>query len=465
MQDLKILFELHRTDIISFESIYFIFFVIFCLGIFHLFHRSKIVLLLLSLLFYSAFSLKMTYFVLVLALVNYVGGIALHLKKSYILCLLLVVLNLLMLAYYKYFNFFIDSLHSLKLYSSIDTLTYLVVPLGISFFTFELIHYIIDIYKGKKPVFNIIHYLNFVFFFPTLFAGPIKRFENFVPQLKRKSKIAYYENSLLIVRGLSKKIILADNLSNFSNYGFQTQTNSFVTLIGIFAFSLQIYFDFSGYTDVARGTAGLLGIAIPQNFLSPYSSKNIKDFWRRWHITLMLWIKDYIYFPLGGSRKGKLRQNINLLIIFLISGLWHGAAWHFVAWGLYHGLLITGYTIVKNYSLMKIKLGEKFSILITFMLVTFGWVFFRAVSVTDAIRIFKKIFQLNNYYYLDEMVALQLLYVIFLLCAYILLPHIFRRLKTQNFAYYAFARNGSYSIALALVFMSLQGLPFIYFQF
>ncbi|MDO8269213.1 MAG: MBOAT family O-acyltransferase, partial [Candidatus Levybacteria bacterium] len=441
MQDLKIFFELHRTDLISFESVYFIFFVIFSLVVFHLFHRSKIILLILNLLFYSAFSLKMTYFILILALINYAGGMVLYLKKSYILCILLVLVNLSMLMYYKYFNFFIDSLHSLKLFSNIDTLSYLVVPLGISFFTFELMHYIIDIYKGKKPVFNIIHYLNFVFFFPTLFAGPIKRFENFVPQLKKTSKINFYENSLLIIKGLSKKIILADNLSNFSNYGFQTQTNSLVTLVGIFAFSLQIYFDFSGYTDVARGTAGLLGVHIPENFISPYTSKNIKEFWRRWHITLMLWIRDYIYFPLGGSKKGKLRQIINLLVIFMISGLWHGAAWHFVVWGLYHGFLIAGYTLVKNYSLMKIKFGTKFSILITFMLVTFGWVSFRAASVTDALRIFKQIFQLNNYYYLDKLIALQLLSVVLLLCLYLLLPHIFKRLKAQNFAYYAFARN------------------------
>jgi len=413
----------------------------------------------------------MTFFILALSLINYFAGIALSFRKSFVICFIIVALDLCTLGYFKYSNFFIENLHSLNLLNSFNTLTYLVIPLGISFFTFELVHYIVDVYKGEKPIFNLFIFLNFIFFFPTLFAGPIKRFESFAPQLNKSQdrKIFFNEGLLLLIRGLTKKVIFADTLANFVAYGFANTSNSLVILIAIYAFSLQIYFDFSGYTDIARGSARLFGIIIPENFLSPYFSQNIREFWRRWHITLMSWLRDYVYIPLGGSRKGKSRGAINTLVVFLLSGLWHGAAWHYILWGFYHGSLMVIYNFARSFRKIERKINlfyKLLSVLITFQLVTFGWIFFRASSVNSAFQIITDLLNINNYHFLNLDFLIKFTVILVFLAIYVLTPYTLNFIK-PNKKIYNFSKNFIYSVALLIIFLSFptNNIPFIYFQF
>jgi len=412
----------------------------------------------------------MTIFIAELAMFNYVMGICIYYIKrwSKILCAIVVIGDAGALLYYKYANFFISNIHTINFFSNIALLSYVVIPLGISFFTFELIHYIVDIYKGKKPVFHIVNFFVFVFFFPTLIAGPIKRFEQFVPQLK--NHVINYpliqDGILLIIRGLFKKIVIADTLSNFVQYGFGGTENSLVMLIGVYAFSFQIFFDFSGYTDLGRGSAALLGIYIPENFIQPYLSRNIREFWRRWHITLMAWLRDYIYIPLGGSRKKRIR---NTLVVFLLSGLWHGAAWHFVFWGLYNGILMILQTVVKPYHRFFTTLGDShkwISIFLTFQLVTIGWIFFRSPDLSFAFDLIKNIFIFTNYHALDHFTAVRLFLITSILLIYGLVPVVVRAIRMNSFTL-ATVKYVLYGFALCCVFAYAPPftIPFIYFQF
>ena len=315
-----------------------------------------------------------------------------------------VVFNIGLLGFFKYYNFFIDSwvdLASTLGYTIKSTWTLQVIlPVGISFYTFQTMSYSFDIYYRKlKPTKSFLSFAAFVSFFPQLVAGPIERASNLLSQISNKRHFSYAQSVSglkLILWGLVKKVVIADALGPivddiFSNYG---SYSSSTLLIGAIFFGFQIYGDFSGYSDIAIGTAKLFGIELMSNFKFPYFSRNIAEFWRRWHISLSSWFQAYIYVPLGGSRVGKVKTIRNVFIIFLVSGIWHGANWTFVLWGLIHALIFipvllsgnnTKYknTIVAQHSVLP-SLKEVLNIFGVFFIVTISWIFFRSESITDA---------------------------------------------------------------------------------
>lgn len=308
--------------------------------------------------------------------------------------------NLGLLAFFKYFNFFIDSaadfISLLGFQPHISTLN-LILPVGISFYTFQTLSYSIDVYRGNlKPTKDPIAFFTFVAFFPQLVAGPIERASNLLPQFFKKRVFEYQQGSdgmKLILWGLFKKMVIADNCALVVNPIFENyQTASGLELImGAILFSFQIYGDFSGYSDIAIGVAKLFGFDLMTNFRTPYFSRDIAEFWRRWHISLSTWFRDYVYIPLGGSRVPKAKAIRNIFIVFLISGFWHGANWTFIVWGGIHSaLFIPIFLVGKNrahlhegeHFLPSFK--EVFQIISTFLLVCIAWVFFRADTVGDA---------------------------------------------------------------------------------
>ncbi len=322
-------------------------------------------------------------------------------KLWLVLCL---VINLGILFFFKYFNFFTDTL-GWMVGKSLPTLNVL-LPVGISFYTFQALGYTIDVYRGDVPAErNFVDYALFVSFFPQLVAGPIERTGNIVPQLKVTHKFSFsnlQEGMLPILWGLFKKMVIADNLAIAVNtvYNAPNDKNGVQLLFATVCFAFQIYCDFSAYSDIARGSAKIMGIELMRNFDFPYGACSIKDFWRRWHISLSTWFKDYLYFPLGGSRVKKWRHLANLMIVFAVSGLWHGAAVTYLLWGVLHGgyqiigILLTplreklyAKTLSKDHPLMTFLrwLG-------TFVLVNIAWVLFRANTLPDAWRVLKMIF-------------------------------------------------------------------------
>ena len=346
------------------------------------------------------FSIVATYFCGIL-----VSNQALGKKKLWlILCL---VINLGILFVFKYFNFFTDMIGELvgRELVSINVL----LPVGISFYTFQALGYTIDVYRGDiKAERNFIDYALFVSFFPQLVAGPIERTGNIVPQLKKHHKFSFAnlrDGFLLILWGMMKKVLIADNLAVVVNTVYN-DVHSHTAVQMIFAtvcFSFQIYCDFSAYSDIARGSAKIMGIELMRNFDCPYIAQSIKEFWRRWHISLSTWFKDYLYFPLGGSRCSKARQCFNVMVVFLVSGLWHGAALTFVLWGALHGLYqVVGILLTPLRKRVDRIMGEKNPILVclriavTFILVNIAWVLFRANTLSDAWYILKSIFTLDS---------------------------------------------------------------------
>ena len=322
-------------------------------------------------------------------------------KKNFLIMSLIV--NLGLLGYFKYFNFFIDSFKESieSLGFTFDTWTLnIILPVGISFYTFQTLSYSIDIYKGKiKHTNDFISFAVFVSFFPQLVAGPIERASHLLPQFLKKRKFDYktaITGVSLISYGFFKKLVIADRLAIYVNsvFGDIDNANTISLLFGIIFFSFQIYADFSGYSLIARGISKLLGFDLMVNFNKPYLASSIPEFWRRWHISLSTWFRDYLYIPLGGNRVSTLRNYYNLLIVFLISGLWHGANWTFVIWGALHGIYQVIYLQYKkliNPEDTKNKIRQFINILSVYFLVTFAWIFFRANSFNQAIEYINKI--------------------------------------------------------------------------
>lgn len=321
-----------------------------------------------------------------------------------------VCLNLGFLGFFKYFNFFIESFDALLIAagmnSNIPTLN-LILPIGISFYTFHGLSYVFDIYNRKIiPSSNILEYSLFVSFFPLLVAGPIERATHLLPQIekpRRFKKEMAIDGLRQMLWGFFKKIVVADGCAVYANMTFSDPENfsgSSLSLGAVF-FAFQIYGDFSGYSDIALGTARLFGFELLKNFSFPYFSRDIAEFWRRWHISLSSWFKDYLYFPLGGSRGGKLASIKNTLIIFIVSGFWHGANWTFIVWGAYHAVLFIPLLLLdKNRKNTNVVGGEKYlpsfrelvQILLTFALVVIGWVFFRSPSLNVAFQYLEGMF-------------------------------------------------------------------------
>jgi len=396
-----------------------------------------------------------------------------------------ICVNLGFLGVFKYYNFFIDSfadlLSGFGLKANFATLQ-VILPVGISFYTFHGLSYVVDIYNDRiKPERNFIHYSVFVCFFPLLVAGPIERATHLLPQIIRKREFDYskaVDGLRQILWGLFKKIVIADNCASvvntiFADYHSQSASN---LVVGAILFTFQIYGDFSGYSDIALGTARLLGIELLRNFGFPYFSRDIAEFWRRWHISLTTWFRDYLYIPLGGSRGSKWLSVRNTFIIFLVSGFWHGANWTFLFWGAFHAalfmpLLIFGRnrlhtnTVAEGNILPTLK--ELVQMLTTFSLVVVGWIFFRAASISDAFGYIASLFSRSLFTLPTHKVSTLGVYIVVLL-----LVEWIQREKKHGLAQFESVlrfrplRWGLYIVLIiSIIQFGGKSETFIYFQF
>ena len=371
---------------------------------------GRYVLLGASYFFYMWWNPKFIILIVASTLVDYFCGRALpHLSRHRRLVLAVsLVSNLGLLGFFKYYNFFSSSLAGLFGLSPDSLFLQIVLPVGISFYTFQSMSYTIDIYRGElEPVRSFVDFALFVAFFPQLVAGPIVRAREFLPQLSRwqaPSGRDVQEGIMLLLLGLAKKMVLADHFALVSDSYFGNVSGSpgpWAAWTGTLAFAMQIFFDFSGYTDIARGSALLMGFRFPINFERPYLASSITEFWRRWHISLSTWLRDYLYIPLGGNRNGRIQTYRNLMVTMLLGGLWHGASWNFVVWGGYHGGLLAAHRMVGRRSSKGAPgrfsgVFRPFAVLFNFVLVLIGWVFFRAHTFHDSWTTLQNLFSFHT---------------------------------------------------------------------
>ena len=363
-------------------------------------------LLIASYYFYLSWNAKLFFLILFTTAVSFASGLLIEKKpKQKLLWMIIsIVSSLSVLFFFKYYNFVAGTIGN---FFGADLTLQLVLPVGISFYTFQTLSYSIDVYRGTiKAEHNFFYYALFVSFFPQLVAGPIERPDNLLPQLKEEHKFNssdLYIGAKRMLAGFFKKIVVADTAAIYVNavYNNPGETGGLAIIIATVLFAMQIYCDFSGYTDIAIGCARIMGYRLMQNFDRPYSAQNIRDFWARWHISLSSWFKDYLYIPLGGNKKGYKRQLINLFIVFMVSGLWHGAEWTFILWGLLHGIYrVVGELTYKKREKLYKSIGidtnkpiiRMFRTSITFVLVCFAWIFFRANNTKELLLILKKLF-------------------------------------------------------------------------
>jgi D-alanyl-lipoteichoic acid acyltransferase DltB (MBOAT superfamily) len=367
-------------------------------------HRGRIVFLLIaSYLFYGWWDPRFLTLIAISTLVDYFVARALETtadeRRRRLVFLMSIVANLGILGFFKYSGFFVQSaadlLNSLGVEANPAFLR-VVLPVGISFYTFQTMSYTFDVFRRRIPAErDLLSFALFVSYFPQLVAGPIERAGRLLPQIKAERDFPSWERIasglVLIGLGLFKKVAIADVMAPIANAAFANPSSqsSLALLVGVYAFALQIYGDFSGYTDIARGASRLFGIELMRNFEQPYLSRNITEFWRTWHVSLSSWLHDYLYVPLGGNRKGPRRTYLNLMIVMVLGGLWHGAAWTFVVWGALHGIFLAVHRMLGHYSPRGFQ--GRFSFrrdvlraLLTFNLVCVAWVFFRAPSIESA---------------------------------------------------------------------------------
>ncbi len=383
----------------SYEFIFaflpFTFFIYFYLNKKRLTKASKFFLVASSLFFYSWWNPIYLPLILISMIFNYVIGTSLTKNKEYRkvskkqLLTIAIVANIALLGYFKYSDFFISNVNFVL--GTEIALLCLALPLAISFFTFQQIAYLVDSYRGKIKEYDFMNYAIFVTFFPQLIAGPIVHHKEMMPQFANvRNKVINYKNiafGLFIFSiGLFKKVVMADTFAVWATAGFDEATtlSLFEAWATSLSYTFQLYFDFSGYTDMAIGAALLFNIKLPINFNSPYKATDIQDFWRRWHITLTRFLREYIYIPLGGNRKGNFRTYINLMAIFIIGGFWHGAGWTFIFWGFLHGFALV---LHRAWSSLGFKLYTWLAWLVTFNFVNIAWVFFRAKEWDDALKV------------------------------------------------------------------------------
>ncbi len=400
---------------------FWIFFALF-FTIYWLIHKKNtlrnLLILLASYIFYSWWDWRFLGLIIISTLVDYFVALQIekHNEKKHkrLLLAVSVAVNLGFLAYFKYANFFIENfteiIETVGFRSNISTLS-IILPVGISFYTFQTMSYTIDVYRGKMSASKrLIDFAAYVSFFPQLVAGPIERAQRLLPQFLQKTTFSFKNAQIgtsQIVWGLFKKVVIADNCAVyvdqvFSNYA---QQDSLTLIIGAVLFAFQIYCDFSGYSDIAIGLARLLGFELMTNFRYPYFSRDIAEFWRRWHISLSTWFRDYLYIPLGGSKDGKYVALRNIFIIFVVSGFWHGANWTFIIWGalnaIYYVPLFIFGTTRNNLDVIAAEtifpsLKSILGLIVTFSLTTLAWIFFRSATATDAFDYLSLMFQFKN---------------------------------------------------------------------
>jgi alginate O-acetyltransferase complex protein AlgI len=385
-------------------------FFLFLAGVLLLFYTAprawrRVILLIASYYFYMSWNPKFIPLLLGLTAVDYVAGIWIarsseQRHRRYALYCSLAA-NLGFLAFFKFFNFITDNVVLLLRMPPRSLALDIVLPLGISFHTFQSISYVVDVYRGEQDVIrNPIDYALFISFFPQLVAGPIVRAREFFKDLyhwQPPNGLLVQRGVLLFTLGLLKKVCLADHFALVSNSYFSSPLANLGALTawsGVFAFAMQIYFDFSGYTDMAIGLAALFGFQFPVNFRRPYLAPSVTEFWHRWHMTLSRWLRDYLYIPLGGNRHGRLKTYRNLMLTMLLGGLWHGASWNFVIWGGYHGALLSGERMLGRSAKGERRIGYLYPLqaLATFALVLIGWVFFRAATFQTAVDVLGQMF-------------------------------------------------------------------------
>lgn len=476
----------------SFTSPQFFIFIVTSLLVYHfLSHKyQNIFLLVASYFFYCQWDYSFSYLMAATTLVVFIFSHyicnARSIRKKSILLAVGVTYNVLVLGYFKYYNFFLGSI-SIFLerigFNSNPHLLKILVPVGLSFYIFQTISYLVDVYKGKTvPESNLLNFALYVAFFPKLLTGPIERAEALLPQIRQKRTVDANDISqgiVLILYGLVKKVAVADVITSQVDIGFNNPAaqSSSTLLLSAYLYSILIYCDFSGYTDLARGISKLFGINLSENFSQPYFSSSIREFWRRWHITLSTWLRDYLYIPLDGSRRGVPRTILNLMITMLLGGLWHGANWTFVFWGGAHGLMLAAEHVLKKFSSGAnvavvgitrwkplVNLSRLISIIIVFNLVTLAWVFFRAESFSTAFLFLKGI--LMGRWQADSAGLSCLLYSLSVVLAIDMPQYLFKNqifLANSNLLLRGFAY--ALMISLIIITWSSDYVPFIYSQF
>ena len=448
---------------------------------------KNVILLFLSLAFYTWGEKELVALILLSTLIDYSSGLIISNGYRKTGLALSIVFNLSLLFYFKYSSFIFNNLsnilEALNISNSFaNTFNSVVLPIGISFYTFQTMSYTIDVYRGNvKATKNLINFATYVTLFPQLIAGPIVRYAQIENELKnRKTSINLFADGVeRFIIGLAKKMIIANNCAFIADAAFNIPSNESSALIawlGVIAYSFQIYFDFSGYSDMAIGLGKMFGFNFPENFNYPYISKSIREFWRRWHITLSNWFKDYLYISLGGNRKGNTRTYLNLLIVFLLTGLWHGASWNFIIWGLFHGCFLVLERI--GFSRVLKRTPKYISHIYTLLVIIFGWVFFRSNSFSEAINYIKTMFSFNskiNFEYLDYYLSKDIIFILIL--ALFLSTPIYK--KYRNYIITLQIKSNSLRFGKAINIITLTILlvisyfyiatdaynPFIYFRF
>ena len=484
----------------TFNSIEFlIFFPIVSILYFLLPKKARIPLLLIaSYYFYMFYQAELVILILTSTGVSYLSSIMIErterkeVRKLWLILTLTVSLGILF--FFKYFNFLFGSIMSIAELLGIDTpelVLKLVLPVGISFYTFQTLSYVIDVYRGNiKAERNFLYYALFVSFFPQLVAGPIERPDNLLPQLHEShsfSRDDLTRGAQYMLLGFFKKICVADAVAMYvdSVYNSPNGASSLSIVIATLLFSVQIYCDFSGYTDIATGCARIMGIRLMKNFDHPYTALTVKDFWQRWHISLSGWFKDYLYIPLGGNRKGAVRRYFNVFLVFLLSGLWHGASFTFVIWGALHGI----YRMVGDLSYPirdrllrclgrsdKDRVVVVFRRIITCALVSFAWIFFRAGSLVDAWCIISRLFTAHTGIMeslaLMELGIMEIILTVLSIATLIIADRLVVWGEDGRDGAYALTDGGSiivFTFVIAVMWMLLlskgQDSSFIYFQF
>ncbi len=469
-----------------FSSIIFLlyFLPVFLLVYFIADKRYKNAVILIGSIFFYAWGAPKFIFVILLTtlldfyLVGFMDKTVNEKKRKLLLCIS-VSLNLGLLFYFKYSNFFIENVNAVLSVLGGGQIhwTKLVLPIGISFYTFETITYVVDVYRRvHKPLTKFWDYQLYIILFPKLIAGPIIRYHELADQITERKEIiddkltGFYRFAL----GLAKKVLIANQMGLVADEIFKMDYHNMSTLtawVGSLAYTFQIYFDFSGYSDMAIGLAKMLGFKFPENFDNPYISQSITEFWRRWHITLGAWMKNYLYIPLGGNKVSKSRLYFNLWLVFLASGLWHGASWSFIFWGAFHGFFL----VIERAFFADVlkKMGKLPAILITFFIINIGWVFFRIEKIKDAFLYLKKMFVFNSaaQYYVETQTVFY--FTLAFIFSFFAAPAFGK--KTQD-AVYVNAYSNERHLLICFISLLLFGLsvssitasgfnPFIYFRF
>ncbi len=452
-------------------------------------------LLVSSYFFYACWDYRFLFLLIFSTLLDYFTALRMketekpHLRKFWFW--LSVCINLGFLAIFKYYNFFSSSfaqaLALVGIKANFVTLS-MILPVGISFYTFHGLSYVIDVYKKRiQPVSNFVDYSVFVSFFPLLVAGPIERATHLLPQIRAKRSFDYstaMDGMRQILWGLFKKVVIADNCAEYANtiFAHSAHFSGSTNLLGAIMFATQIYCDFSGYSDIALGTARLLGIELLRNFAFPYFSRDMAEFWRRWHISLSSWFRDYVYIPLGGSKVPKWKSIRNIFIIFLLSGFWHGANWTFLFWGALNALYFLPLLLLnRNRNNLEIvakgkrlpSIKELFQMFTTFALTVLAWIFFRADTLNDAFHFLSRIFS-RSLFSLPQgnaFIASFHPYVVFLLIVILIIVEWFGREYKHALADMGLVKNKTiryltyYLLAMTIFFVGGKGQHFIYFQF